>query len=239
LKKELIITIDGPSGAGKSTLSRLLAKKLGYISMDTGAMYRAVAVAAKRKGVGPEDGPGLEALCEGLEIRFARDGQGEKVLLNGEDVTQAIRTPEISLLSSAVSACREVRVAMVRLQQEMGAEGGYVLEGRDTGTAVFPKADVKFFLLATPEERGRRRYLELSAKGVDVDLKRTIEEIEARDKADSEREHSPLVRAEDAVEIDTTDLSIEEVLEKMLELVRQHPTFRSLSGENASRGVPS
>ncbi|MBN2429489.1 MAG: (d)CMP kinase [Deltaproteobacteria bacterium] len=231
MKKGLIITIDGPSGAGKSTLSRLLAKKLGYISMDTGAMYRAVAVAAERHGIGPDDATGLKALCDGLEIRFERDGQGEKVLLNGEDVSQAIRTPEMSLLSSAVSACREVRVAMVRLQREMGAEGGYVLEGRDTGTAVFPDADLKFFLLATPEERGRRRFLELTAKGEKVDLQRTIEEMAARDKADSEREHSPLVRAEDAVAVDTTGLSIDEVLDKMLNIVCSNPAFRSLPTE--------
>ncbi len=219
LKRELIIAIDGPSGAGKSTLSKLLAQALGYIHIDTGAMYRCVALASRRRGVDPADEEALGALAESLEIGFDRKGGRERVLLDGEDVSGAIRTPEVSLLTSRVAACLAVREAMVALQRGMGDKGGVVLEGRDIGSVVFPHAEVKFFLSATAEERGRRRFEELRAKGMEVDLSRTIAEVEERDAADSAREHAPLIQPADAVVIDSTALGIEEVLQEMLRVV--------------------
>ena len=213
--KKLIVAIDGPSGVGKSTLSKLLALDLGYVNLDTGAMYRAVALAAMRQGIDANDHDALRLLCNDIEIAFARDDAEERVLLNGEDVSSAIRTPEISLQTAAVAACPDVRQALVAMQRELGAEGGVVLEGRDIGTVVFPHADVKFFLKASAEVRGQRRFLELQAKGVNVDLARTIVEVQARDTADISRSTSPLVQAEDAVVIDTSDLDITQVLERM------------------------
>jgi len=227
LKRQLIIAIDGPSGVGKSTLSRRLAQRLQYVNIDTGAMYRSVALAARRAGIALDDPRALERLCMDLDIRFARNNGTEKVLLDGEDVSEAIRTPEISLLSSKVSAQPVVRSAMVRLQRQMGENGGVVLEGRDIGTVVFPAAEVKFFLAATARERGRRRYLELKEKGLDVDLERTIAEVEARDAADCGRQHAPLRQAEDAVLIDTTRLNIDQVLERMLRVVAERQSQQS------------
>jgi len=219
VKRELIIAIDGPSGAGKSTLSKLLAARLGYINIDTGAMYRSVALAASCRGVDFADNEALTRLCAGLRIEFIRNYGGERVILDGEDVSAAIRTPEVSLLTSKVAASPAVREAMVRLQREMGVRGGVVLEGRDIGSVVFPLAEVKFFLVATARERGRRRYEELKAKGLDVDLEQTIAEVEARDAADTAREHAPLLQAPDAIPIDTTAMSIDEVLSEMLRIV--------------------
>lgn len=215
-----IIAIDGPSGVGKSTLSKLLAKELGFVNLDTGAMYRAVALAAVQHGVNPDDAVALGHLANSVVIDFVRNSGSERVLLDGEDVSAAIRTPEISLLTSKVSACPAVREALVRRQRELCIRGGFVLEGRDIGTVVFPDADIKFFLVATAEERGRRRFLELQAKGVAVDLAKTVAEVEARDAADSDRTHSPLRRATDAVAIDTTACGIDQVLGEMLRLVR-------------------
>ena len=226
-KKGLIVTIDGPSGAGKSTLCRKLAELLGYVALDTGAMYRAVALAAARRGFDGEDRSVLEKLCAAIQIDFSRGEGKEQVLLDGEDVSEAIRTPEISLLSSRVSRCRGVRRALVRRQQEIGAAGGVVLEGRDTGTMVFPDADIKFFLDAGAVERGMRRYRELKGKGIEVDPQQTIADMESRDRADQEREDSPLTVAADAVVIDSTALSIEEVLGRMLEIIRRHSAFVS------------
>lgn len=218
-----IIAIDGPSGVGKSTLSKLLARELGFINLDTGAMYRAVALAAARRGVDPGDAAALGALANGIVIDFVRTAGSERVLLDGEDVSAAIRTPEISLLTSRVSACPAVREAMVRRQRELCAAGGFVLEGRDIGTVVFPEADIKFFMVASAEERGRRRFLELQAKGATVDLARTIIEVQERDAADSRRDHSPLCQAKDAVAIDTTGCDIGQVLAEMLRTVHSRP----------------
>lgn len=217
---ELIIAIDGPSGAGKSTLSKLLAQRLDYIHLDTGAMYRCVALAAMTQGIDPGDQARLGALAEQLTIDFVHTPTGDLVLLDGQDVSAAIRTPEVSLLTSKVSAAPQVRSALVTLQRRLGKSGGVVLEGRDIGTVVFPQAQVKFFLSATDAERGQRRYDELIAKGVAVSLQQTISEVVARDLADSEREHAPLLQADDAVVIDSTNLSIDEVLAIMVGIVQ-------------------
>ncbi len=217
----LIIAIDGPSGAGKSTITRLLAEKLGYIHIDTGAMFRAVALAAKRSCIAVDDEEALTGLCRGLDISFARSGGHCRVLLNGEDVSGAIRTPEISLLTSRVSAVKGVRDYLLARQRDMGLSGGVVLEGRDIGTVVFPDAEVKFFLTASAEERGRRRYLELRAKGEDVSLQATVAAVVSRDAQDEQREHAPLRKAADAIDIDSTGLSIEEVLNNMIVIIRK------------------
>jgi len=231
LKRELIVAIDGPSGSGKSTLSRLLAAALNYVNIDTGAMYRSVGLAAHRDAIDPTDERALAELCEGLTIEFLRSGTVERVLLNGEDVSEAIRTPEMSLMASRVSACPAVRDAMGGLQREMGKRGGVVLEGRDIGTVVFPQAEVKFFLLASAAERGRRRFEELRAKGLQVDLQRTIDEVEQRDAADSNRQHAPLSQADDALAIDTTTMTIKQVLKKMLEIVNKRRLQSSVAQE--------
>lgn len=220
LTEKVIVAIDGPSGAGKSTVTRKLADRLGYINIDTGAMFRAVALMAERSGVDPADDAALERLCAGLEIDFDRTDGCCRVLVNGDDVSDDIRTPRISLLTSIVSTRKPVRDHLLLLQRRMGERGGVVLEGRDIGTVVFPGAQVKFFLSASIEERGRRRFEELRAKGEDVTLQQTIEDVIKRDEQDLHRANAPLRRAEDAVEIDSTDLSLEQVLEKMESIVR-------------------
>lgn len=230
MKPELIVAIDGPSGAGKSTLSKRLAAALGYVNLDTGAMYRAVALAASRKKVDLSDEAALGRLAGDVSIDFIRQDSGERVMLDGEDVSQAIRTPEVSLLTSRVAACAGVRRAMVELQRQMGAKGGVVLEGRDIGTVVFPRAEVKFFLSASAVERGRRRYEELKARGLLVELEQTIVEVEARDAADSAREHAPLIQAEDALVIDSTAMTIDQVLQEMLRVVELRRRQAGLAG---------
>lgn len=218
---ELIIAIDGPSGAGKSTLSKLLAQQLNYVHLDTGAMYRCVALSAMNQGIDPGDYGRLGILAQKLQVEFVHTPAGDLVFLDGKDVSAAIRTPEVSLLTSKISAAPSVRAALVALQRRLGESGGVVLEGRDIGTVVFPQAQVKFFLNATAEARGERRYEELIAKGVKVSLQQTINEVVTRDAADSEREHAPLLQSDDAVFIDSTNLSIEEVLSLMVAIVNQ------------------
>jgi len=219
-RKRLTIAIDGPSGAGKSTVARFLAKRLGYVYIDTGAMYRSVALRVKEKGISPEDELALNQLASSLHITFITEGEQTRVCCDGEDITSAIRSPEISRLASSISKQKGVREALVQMQREMGKEGGVILEGRDIGTVVFPGADVKFYLDAKSDERVRRRYHEMVKKGVKVDFKETQEELIQRDHNDMHRIHSPLKKANDALFIDSTHRSVEEVVEEMVHMVK-------------------
>jgi cytidylate kinase len=215
----LVIAIDGPSGAGKSTAGRIVAERLGYTFLDTGAMYRALALKALNARVPLEDEPALADLARRTAIELAEGGHG--VRLDGQDVTAAIRTRDVSAAASRVSAHPQVRRHMVARQQELGRLGGVVLDGRDIGTAVFPDADVKFYVDADPRRRALRRHEELAAAGTDSDVDAIEREIRARDHADSTRRDSPLTRAPDAVAIDSSDVGVEGVVERMLGVIRQ------------------
>jgi cytidylate kinase len=216
--KNLLITIDGPAGAGKSTVSKLLAKKLDYIYLDTGAMYRAVAVLARdSEHSDPLAENTLEEICLGLDLKFVQKDGTLHLLANGRDVTEEIRQPEISSLASAVSAKAVVREQLSAIQRKMGKAGGVVLEGRDMGTVVFPEADVKFFLDASPEVRSNRRFLELEAEGQDTTVEEVHQLMLTRDRNDSNRQLAPLKPAEDAILVDSTDLQIGEVVQLMLD----------------------
>jgi cytidylate kinase len=219
--KRLIVAIDGPAGAGKSTVAKRLAKELGYTYMDTGAMYRAFAWKARQKAIDLEDEQKLGAALAQTNVELSdRDGNA-KVFLDGEDVTDKIRTPELSQWASKISALRPVRERMVELQRAMGAKGGVVVEGRDIGTVVFPQAEVKIFLTADSEERARRRFAELEGQGKRVTLDETLGEMEERDRRDQQRALAPLRQAEDAVAVDSTHRSIEEVLERIMQEIKK------------------
>jgi cytidylate kinase len=214
----LIVAIDGPSGVGKSTTSKLVARALAIPHIDTGAMYRAIALAAVRRGIGTRDEAALETLAGQIDIAFI-PGETPRVMLDGEDVTSLIRTPEISMAASDVSAVPAVRRVLVRLQQQLGRKNGGVLEGRDIGTKVFPETPYKFFLTARPEVRARRRYQELVAKGSPADLDTVLAETVARDEQDSTRADSPLSYDASYTVIDTSELTIGEVVEGLVEKV--------------------
>lgn len=217
----IIIAIDGPSGAGKSTVARLLADRLGYRQIDTGAMFRAAALLIDQAGINPGDSSALELFCQKLDICLEYAGGRQTVIANGSDVTNRIRTPEMSLLTSRISSLKPVRDALLKSQRQMGTAGGVVLEGRDIGTVVFPDAELKFYLFASAEERGRRRCEELSLKGEQVTLEDTIADVIKRDRQDSDRDIAPLRQAEDAIAIDSSQLTIEDVLDRMENLYKQ------------------
>ncbi|MBK5276629.1 MAG: (d)CMP kinase [Desulfuromonadales bacterium] len=225
----LVIALDGPSGAGKSTVTKLLAGRLGYLQIDTGAMYRAVACLLQQAGIDPDDTEAVERFCRDVDIRLEQADGVLRVFANGQDVTDLIRTPEMSQLTSRIATLGPVREAMLQSQRRMGARGGVVLEGRDIGTVVFPDADVKFFLSASAEERGRRRYLELVAKGEQVTLEDTVRAVISRDRQDSQRDLAPLRMAGDAIAVDSSGRSIQEVLDIMLTVCRKTITQRELS----------
>ena len=217
--KRPIIAIDGPAAAGKSTAGKALAARLGYRYIDTGALYRAVAWLADREG-SAEAAPGtVGALARAADIRLEGDPEHPRVIVEGRDVGGEIRSERISQLSSRLSALPEVRAALLELQRRIGAAGGVVVDGRDIGTVVFPAADVKFFVSASPETRARRRHAELRSKGAAAAPERVRAELEERDRRDAGREHAPLKAADDAVAIDTTDLTPDQVLARMLAVV--------------------
>jgi cytidylate kinase len=217
--RRLVVAIDGPAGAGKSTAARLLAARLGYDLLDTGAIYRVMALLAQRRGIGWEEGPAVAALATDLDLAFRLEGTVNRVIVAGTDVTADIRTPEMSDGASRVSALPEVRAALLGIQRRLGVAGGVVVEGRDIGTVVFQDAGAKFFLTATADERARRRVAELRAAGRSVDLAETRAELLARDARDSSRDVAPLRRADDAVEIDSSALSPGEVVARMAAVV--------------------
>ncbi len=220
MREGLVVTVDGPAGSGKSTVSRMLARRISYMYLDTGLLYRAVAWQTVQAGVSLEDKESLGEICG--SIRITRDTDGAmSVLIKGEDVSGGLRTEEISMIASSVSAKPVVREALLPLQRQAGRQGGIVAEGRDMGTVVFPDADVKFYLDADVDERAQRRYLQLLENGQTADLDEIKRGIGARDSQDSTREVSPLKPADNSMVIDTTALSIDAVVEKMMMIVRE------------------
>ncbi|MGB1416191.1 MAG: bifunctional pantoate--beta-alanine ligase/(d)CMP kinase [Synechococcus sp.] len=222
MNRQPLVAIDGPAGAGKSTVTRAFAERLGLVYLDTGAMYRSVTWLVQSRGVDPGDAAAIAPLLEGLDLQLrSLPGGGQQVLVNGEDVSLAIRSPEVTASVSAVAAHRCVRQALTAQQKAMGAKGGLVAEGRDIGTAVFPDADLKVFLTATVQERARRRALDLEQRGFPVPERATLEEqIAERDRLDSTREEAPLVQADDALELVTDGLSIDAVIQALMEQFR-------------------
>ncbi len=222
MSKATTIAIDGPAASGKSTIGHLLAERLGYLYLDTGAMYRAVALAALKRGIDTNDEKAVSELASSIDLRILpateRDGRQYTVLLDGEDVTWQIRSPEVNAVVSQVSAYHGVRQAMTELQREIGRKGKVVMVGRDIGTVVMPDADLKIYLDASVEERARRRYKEMIEQGRCVTMEEVMEQIRKRDSIDSGRDLAPLRPAPDAVIIDTTNMDIDAVLYKATEL---------------------
>ena len=217
-----IVTIDGPSGSGKSTISRMLAAKLNFTYLDTGAMYRAVGLKIERNQIDLENSEALQQCLNAIELTLTPNHDDDvRVMLNNEDVSQLIRTPEMGMVASRVSANPLVREKLTRLQRQMGEKGGIVAEGRDMGTVVFPIAPHKFFLDASPEERARRRFEQLQEKGQEVDYKEILDQIIKRDYDDSRRTLAPLKPADDAVIVDSSKIGPAEVLDYMLKCIKE------------------
>lgn len=215
------VAIDGPAGAGKSTVSRAAAKAVGYIYVDTGALYRAVGVNALRKGIDTKDKPAVAATLADISVDLVFENGEQKVLLNGEDVSTEIRTPPASMAASDVSAVPEVRAFLFDLQRDIAARNNCIMDGRDIGTVVLPDAKVKIFLTASPEERATRRYKELIEKGNDVNYKDVLEDLIQRDYNDSHREIAPLKPAEDGVILDTTGMNLEESVNEIIRIIKE------------------
>jgi len=220
-KGSIIIAIDGPSGAGKSTVARRLASELGYLYMDTGAMYRAVALNVLESKIDLTDEKELRKILEDMRVKLIEEGSGLRLLLNGRDVTEEIRTPEMSLMASKISELQAVREKMVGIQRDMASKGrGLIAEGRDIGTVVFPRAEVKIYLDASEPERARRRFQELLARGKQVTLEETLTEMHERDRRDQERTLSPLRKAVDAIVIDSTSFGVDVVVNRIVNEVK-------------------
>ncbi|MFH2055734.1 MAG: (d)CMP kinase [bacterium] len=217
----LVITIDGPAGSGKSTTARKVAERLGLFYLDTGAMYRAIALKAVRLGYDPDSEGSIGTLAERTNLEFVHLEGKQRLMMDGEDVTDLIRTPDVTAAASAMSAIPRVREVLVERQRELGRIGKVVAEGRDTGSVVFPEADVKIYLIADSQVRAERRHLDMENMGLESTTVEQLEQIALRDDADSTRKISPLVKPEGAIEIDTTGLSIEEQVEKVVELARR------------------
>lgn len=226
--KPVVVAIDGPAGAGKSTVSRMLARRLGYRYVDTGAMYRVIGLLAAREGIPPDDAQRLAELCRRTRIEFREGPDGAMhVLANGEDVTAAIRTAEVAQWASKTSAVPEVRACLVAQQREMGRDGGVVMEGRDIGTVVFPEAEVKVFLDASALERARRRAAELHREVTEAEIEKVAREIAERDERDRNREHAPLRPAADAILVDTTDRTVDEIVQMLYQVVCERASARA------------
>ena len=214
-----VVTVDGPSGAGKGTLSALIAEKLGWHLLDSGAIYRVLAVAAMHHDLPIDDESAVVPLASGLDVSFEIDKEQRRVVLEGEDVTDDIRTEEVGAVASQIASLARVREALLRRQRAFQQAPGLVADGRDMGTVVFPDANVKLFLTASAEARAERRYNQLKDKGLDVNIARLLTDIKARDDRDANRSIAPLVPAEDAVVIDSTDLDINQVFESAMEII--------------------
>ena len=219
--QRIVIAIDGPSGSGKSTVARAVAAQLGYLYVDSGAMYRAVALRAREEGIPPDDVGRLTALAGRMQIDLKKDSSGVRILVDGRDVTDAIRTPEISRMASMVAVLLPVRERLVAQQQRIGAAGGVVMEGRDIGSVVFPNAELKIFLDATPDERARRRHEQHREQGIESSLEQTRKEVEERDRRDSTRAVSPLLQAPDAVYLDSTAVTAADVVDVIVRLAEK------------------
>lgn len=220
MSKTRSIALDGPAGAGKSTLAKLLAERLGFLYVDTGAIYRTLGLYTLRRGVAPQDAPGVIGLLDFVQIDLRHGDDGlQRMYLGGEDVSEEIRRPEIAGYASGVSAIPEVRAFLMDMQRDLARRQDVVMDGRDIGTVVLPGADVKIFLTAAPEARARRRYDELSARDIQTDYETVLRDVKARDAQDTNRAAAPLRQAEDAILVDTTSMTLEESLQALLNII--------------------